>query len=1055
MFELGTIRIKDEDSIVQARNKIRQLAEDLKFGPIAATRLATATSELSRSACRGGKECSIAVGIAREGEAFCLQLAFDSRNGGLNLRKAEAVFDSLRVCPAEGGLQRVEAIKRIPDPAFAPTPDLIATARDMLMRPSRLELMDQLKKRNEELRESEALSRGILENAATGIYLLHDGALQYVNKPFEQMSGYDREELVGRRSLDFVHPDDRDEVRAKAREVLRGQRSLPYEFRFVRKDAGCIWVLDWVSSIQYQGRRSVLGTIMDITERKRAEEQLRLRENAIENSLNAVAMSDMEGRITYVNKACLRLLGGETKEELLGRAYWDFLEPGPTVDIREIARSVLETGTWAGEVVSKRKDGRQVNVQVSSSVVRDEQGNPIHTISSFMDVTDRKKAEEALRESEQQYSALVGNLSDAVFLFKNGVIVWCNDRVKQIYGYTKDELLGRSADFFYPRDVSPREFVTALFTQIKEQGFYRSTSRFQKKDGSVVHLEFSLSQIPGREAVEIIAVARDVTERKRAEDRTLRDARRMEALYAVAQTVSQTLNMDELLDSALGKVVEVMGADTGGIYLPDEEERAAVLKAYRGTTEEVARRLSVLRFSEEEFQKVLRWTDPGTPLSDVYSEGTVSLIEDAMQRDRVKSLVTVPLRVRGELLGVLYIGSSVERAFGPDEMGMITAIGNEIAVGIENARLLEKTRELSITDELTGLHNRRNFYKVLDSEISRTQRYGGSFSLVMLDLDGFKEYNDTFGHATGDTILKSIARTVRSSLRETDSAFRYGGDEFTLILPSTDAERAKGIVDRLRSRWSHVLDEEGLSSEGPLGFSAGIAQFPEDAETADGLAFLADTSLYHSKKTGGNRSTLAFDLDSPSIDVREVATVAQAYALAASVDARDPVAGKHADRVANLCEATGKAIGLTREELADLHAAAQLHDVGTAGIPDSILAKPFRPVELEWKIIKKHSTEGASLVGNLKELAPLAPLVRHHHECYDGTGYPDGLKGDDIPLGARIIGICDAYDTMTTARTYRERVSHDLACEELRRCAGTQFDPRIVEAFVAAVNHLK
>jgi diguanylate cyclase (GGDEF)-like protein/PAS domain S-box-containing protein len=1053
MIELGTIRIRDEDSMVQARNKIRQLAEDLKFSPITATRLATVTSELSRSVHLKAKESSIRVGVAREREAFCLQLVFQSLNGGYDVRKAVSVFDSLRSVRGEDGSERVEALKYIPDPGFAPTPDFVATAREKLMRLSRAELMDELTRKNEELKESEALSTGILETAATGIYLLQDGVLQYVNRPFEQMAGYTRDELVGKRSLDFVHPDDREEVRAKAIEVLKGQRSLPYEFRFVRRNSEYIWVLDWVSSIQYQGRRSVLGTLMDITERKRAEEQLRLRENAIENSLNAVAMSDIEGRITYVNKACLRLLGGESKEELLGRNYWDFLQPGPAVDIREIAKSVLETGTWAGEVVGKGKDGRLVNVQVSSSVVRDDQGNPIHTISSFIDVTDRKKAEEALRESEQQYSALVGNLSDAVFLFKNGVIVWCNDRVEQIYGYAKAELLGRSADFFYPADVSPREFVTALYTQIKEHGFYRGTSRFQKKDGSVVYVEFSLSQIPGREAVEIIAVARDVTGRQQAEERTQRDARRMEALYAVAQTVSQTLNMQELLDSALGKVVEVMGADAGGIYLPHEEQRAAELKAYRGTSEEVAHRLSILRFSEEEFQKVLRWTDASTRLSELYSESTVRLITDAMQRDGVKSLVTVPLRVRGELLGVLYIGSSVERAFGVDEMSLITAIGNEIGVGIDNARLLEKTRELSITDELTGLFNRRNFYKVLDGEISRSQRYSGSFSLVMLDLDGFKDYNDTFGHATGDTILKSIAQTIRASLRETDSAFRYGGDEFTLVLPATDAERAKGIVDRLRSRWSQVLDEERLSSERPLGFSVGIAQFPEDAETADGLAFLADTALYHSKRMGGNRSTLAFDLDGRSADLPALATTEQAYALAASVDARDPLAAGHSERVAGLSEMIGRAIGLTVGDLANLRAAALLHDVGKIGIPDSILAKPRRPAELEWKIIKKHSTEGAGMVGHLKELAALAPLIRHHHECYDGTGYPDGLKGDAIPLGARIIGICDAYDTMTTPRVYREVISREAACEELRRCAGTQFDPRIVEAFVGTMNN--
>ncbi len=364
----------------------------------------------------------------------------------------------------------------------------------------------------------------------------------------------------------------------------------------------------------------------------------------------------------------------------------------------------------------------------------------------------------------------------------------------------------------------------------------------------------------------------------------------------------------------------------------------------------------------------------------------------------------------------------------------------------------ERYRSLSIIDVLTGLYNRRHFYEALEAEISRTQRYGRSFSLIMLDLDGFKEYNDRFGHTNGDSVLQSLARMLKASLRKADMAFRHGGDEFTVILPATDAERAKRISDRIRAKWLQAPKAEYATLESPLGFSAGIAQFPENAETADGLVFLADTALLHAKRRGGYNSMAVSDLGELSPEVLHSTTMDQVYALAATVDTRDPYTHGHSTRVAAISENIGRAIGLSPMELADLHAAALLHDIGKVGVPDSILTKPGKLTKDEWKIIKTHSTEGARIVSYIRALGTAVPMILHHHEKYDGTGYPDGLKGEEIPLGARIISISDALDTMTTQRIYRVAVSHQEALEELRRCAGTQFDPELVEALCRITN---
>ena len=438
-------------------------------------------------------------------------------------------------------------------------------------------------------------------------------------------------------------------------------------------------------------------------------------------------------------------------------------------------------------------------------------------------------------------------------------------------------------------------------------------------------------------------------------------------------------------------------------------------------------------------------------------DGIVDQLDDrsvgaADGSDRLRILVSIPLWSKSGMQGGLTLVGNTSRHFAPEELDLLKAIGNEIAVGIENARLLGRTRQLSITDELTGLHNRRHFYEVLENEMNRTQRYGHCFSLVMVDLDGFKEYNDKYGHTNGDTVLRSLAQMLKSSLRKSDTAFRYGGDEFIIILPGTEVEKVKKIVDRIRDRWLEIPKAESAALDNPLGFSAGIGQYPDDAETADGLIFLADTALYHSKRTGGYRSTIVSDLPSLASKHHDRATLDHVYALSATVDARDPFTYGHSERVATIAEMIGRAAGLPPEELTDLEFGALLHDIGKVGVPDSILTKPDKLTEKEWRVMRKHPGEGAKIIGHVKELASVVPMVRHHHEWYDGSGYPDGLKGEEIPICARIISIADAYDTMTTLRPYRVPMSQRAALEELRRCSGTQFDPELVEYFARVLS---
>jgi diguanylate cyclase (GGDEF)-like protein/PAS domain S-box-containing protein len=662
--------------------------------------------------------------------------------------------------------------------------------------------------------------------------------------------------------------------------------------------------------------------------------------------------------------------------------------------------------------------------------------------------TQRKRAEEALRESEAKYSTLVENSRDGIVILRDGVLKFANTTYLNLVGYTPEELIG--TDFL--RMVTPqnRKMLIKRYTDriAGKEGPSVYEIALIRKDGMTLPVELNATFIDYEGRPADLIFVRDITERRRREGQ-------LALIGRLTAIITSSADVSEVYDAFIAELKKVMDVHWACITLIEKQE------------------LRIFALSTE---IGLNWAQGDTvPLKETATEWVArnkqTLVEQDLSQRRMfwtgdyhlrlgmRSVVHLPLLCKGEVFGCLVLGSQKPHAYGEKEVELLELLASQIGGAIDNARLYQlerKAREemsrLSITDELTGLYNRRHFYEVLEVEMQRTRRYGRSFALVMLDLDGFKEYNDKFGHTNGDAVLQSLAQALKSTLRKSDTAFRYGGDEFTIILPATHAERSRVIVDRIRSKWLRTPKVQYPFLERPLAFSAGVAQFPEHAETADGLVFLADTALYHAKRQGGCKCTVVSDLATLSPDVGISATLDQVYALAAMVDARDPHTYGHSKRVATIAEMIGKTIGLSETELANLHAACLVHDIGKVGIPDSLLIKPGKPTDEEWRLVKKHCAEGARIVGYVSELAPLVPVILHHHEWYDGTGYPEGLKGEDIPIGARIISVADAYDTMTTPRPYREVISQEETLEILRQCSGTQFDPELVEALCQAIS---
>lgn len=387
---------------------------------------------------------------------------------------------------------------------------------------------------------------------------------------------------------------------------------------------------------------------------------------------------------------------------------------------------------------------------------------------------------------------------------------------------------------------------------------------------------------------------------------------------------------------------------------------------------------------------------------------------------------------------------------------VLLVIVRQLLALVENQRLQGQTQayaqrleQLATTDPLTELANHRAIVSFLDYEIERAQRTRRGFAVLFIDLDHFKSLNDTYGHIAGDTALREFAEAAKMVLRNVDVLGRWGGEEFLAVLPEADERIAKQIAERVRL----AIASRGFSFGGAhVTCSIGVAAFPNDGEDRDTLIARADDSLYAAKRLGRNQVRAATDpvvatlaTQNPSDPIEAATLVATVEALAALVEARDEGTGDHTQQVANLMLRLAVAMGMDTSEAHMVSLAGRLHDIGKVAVPDTILRKPAPLSSDEWTVIKTHPEVGSDVVSRIPTLRPLAPIVRSHHERWDGSGYPDGLAGEDIPLGARMLAVVDAYAAIITDRPYRSARSSARALAELRQGAGSQFDPAIVQ----------
>jgi diguanylate cyclase (GGDEF)-like protein/putative nucleotidyltransferase with HDIG domain len=389
-------------------------------------------------------------------------------------------------------------------------------------------------------------------------------------------------------------------------------------------------------------------------------------------------------------------------------------------------------------------------------------------------------------------------------------------------------------------------------------------------------------------------------------------------------------------------------------------------------------------------------------------------------------------------------------------VGMGTLLVAAIVITTMRGRvesLIAKLYDAARTDPLTSLANRRGFRELLDLELERARRGETEMTVLVGDLDRFKEVNDRSGHQVGDAALQRVARLLDGGKRQIDSAARVGGEEFALILPGSGADGAFVLAERLRGALAEEFAEDSVA----ITISFGLATYPEHGETAASLLRAADEALYAAKDSGRNRtvrhSPLLRELVQVSGGARDIEGerfLAVMLDLAEAVDLRFSGSARHSETVGRYAEMMARELGLSDRHVSRVRLAGMLHDIGKIGVPDEILRKPGRLTEEELLVIRRHPELGVQILEH-PSLADVRTWVGAHHERPDGLGYPLGISGDEVPLEARIVAVADAYEAMTSDRSYRDSIGHSNAQAELRRCAGSQFDLRVVEAFLATL----
>ncbi len=799
-----------------------------------------------------------------------------------------------------------------------------------------------------------------------------------------------------------------------------------------------------------------------------AQASARVREQAaVLGSLSdGLVIFDAAGVILEVNEPLCAMTGYSAGELVGCGAPYPFSTQEAAVDL---AAGEDRGGEW----LLRRKGGALVRVVVSLSSVPDARGMAARHAAVVKDVSEsvlRARVERAMRRIA---SAAAGGMLDEralADLAASEIAVLLDNPLAAIIRFDGPErmsVIGHAGDFPYPTalDADDDATVSAI---VARTGASARIDDYAALDGSFAHLATdhgvrgavavpirldgrlwgalgSMTDRPGgfiaeteallERCAEVVALALASVRSHRA---LLREARLEKALREISTaSASGELDAPGLFDLVAARVCDIL--DAPAALITRAEEQRSVLVGTHGLDS-----LPDTLTLGERAAVTIAWRSGRPARVGDYAE-----IEDATRPGETgytwgyRSVVAAPVFLHQRTWGSIAAAHPQPHYFDADSETILERFAELVALALAQADALAALQQQATTDGLTGLLNHRAFQTRLHHEFARAQRHDRPLSLIMFDLDSFKLVNDIHGHQAGDRVLHAIGQTLAREGRAGDITARVGGDEFALIAPETTAQDALALAERLRAAAATAVEELDL----PVTISAGVTDLTLASTTHD-LFHLADSALYHAKHHGRDR-TVRYTPDEASqptvaLPSRRARAHTALASLVRAVDAKDSPTQRHAERVATIATHIAARDGWSPARCARLREAALLHDVGKLGIPDNILNKSGPLTDAEYEIVKTHAALGAHIAEGLLDPEQVT-WVRGHHERPDGNGYPDALTHPNIPDGALLLAVADAYDSMTAARPYRDAKTSAEALTEMRRHARTQFDPHLLK----------
>lgn len=744
------------------------------------------------------------------------------------------------------------------------------------------------------------------------------------------------------------------------------------------------WFKISVTPITVDEEANVLITIIDISELMTVKESLNRHLKLAEITDDIMLFVDLDGNIIDVNKAAVKSYG-YSYEELLSMNIHHIR--ADRENIMEQMKIANETGVFF-EAIHKRKDGSYFNVEVSSRVII---MNDKRILGSIVrDITEKKVMEEKLKEQESLFRKVFEQSPIGMaFCKSSGEIIKANPMYEKIFERSTDELkiLGWK-NITHPEDLNKD---LENFTRFK-RGLvrtYTTNKRYIKPDGSIVWGKLTLASlsIKNQTSPINIAMVEDITEYIKSE---------------------QDLHENK-------KFKEVLISNLPGIAYRCKYDREWTMEFISDGC------LKLTGYAAESLlnNKELSYKDL---ISEEYREHLwIKWAEAIKARDDLKEEYSI-ITSSGEVKWVLEQGHGIY-----DKDGQVMALEGLIIDITDRKRKENEILYLNYHDVLTGLYNRRYFDEKVEL-LSKENSF--PISIIVGDINGLKQINAALGHSYGDDLIIAISKIIIEHINEPGIVARTGGDDFSILLPGVVKAQANDLMKKIHS-YCNEYTSKAKNIMYHTSTSFGCATKTNERESLESIIKNAEDNMYRNKL-----------LQKKSMHSSVVSSIITALLE------RSQETEEHALRLFELCKDMGNALNLDSKQQNDLELLSILHDIGKIGIRDSILNKPGKLTDEEWDEMKKHPEIGYRIAISTPELEPIADYILTHHERYDGKGYPQGIKGKDIPLISRILAIVDAYDAMTEDRPYRKAISKEAALAEIRQNAGTQFDPEFANVFI-------